>query len=49
MEILIHLLKVLVGKLHGEKPLIRRRREDNIKMDRKTIGWGCGMDVSGSG
>jgi hypothetical protein len=47
METLIHLLKVPVGKLHGERPLIRRRREDNIKMDCKTKGWGCGLYLSG--
>jgi hypothetical protein len=44
----IHLFKVMVGKLHGERPLRRRRREDNIKMDRKTTGWSCGLVLSGS-
>lgn len=38
MDTLIH-LKILVGKLHGERPSIRGRKEGNIKMDRKTIGW----------
>jgi hypothetical protein len=34
-----------VGKLEGKKPLgiPRHRWEDDIKMDRREIGWG-GMD-----
>jgi hypothetical protein len=34
-----------VGKPAGKRPLgsPRRRREDNIKMDRREIGWG-GVD-----
>jgi hypothetical protein len=36
---------ILVGNPEGKRPLgrPRRRREDNIKMDLKEIGWG-GMD-----
>jgi hypothetical protein len=34
--------KVLVGKSEGTRPLgrLRRRREDNIKMDLQEVGWG---------
>jgi hypothetical protein len=34
--------RVLVGKPEGKRPLERprRRREDNIKMDRREIKWG---------
>jgi hypothetical protein len=34
-----------VGKPEGKRPLRRSRRkwEDNIKLDRREIGWG-GMD-----
>jgi hypothetical protein len=37
--------RVLVGKTEGKRPLRtpRRRREDNIKMDLRDIGW-CRMD-----
>jgi hypothetical protein len=37
--------RMLVGKPEGKTPLgrPRRRREDNIKMDLREIGWG-GMD-----
>jgi hypothetical protein len=37
--------KILVGKPEGKRPLGRPRRrwENNIKMDRREIGWG-GMD-----
>jgi hypothetical protein len=40
--------KVLVEKPEGKKPLGRPRRrwEDGIRMD---IGWGCGVDSTGSG
>jgi hypothetical protein len=33
--------KILVGKSEGKRPLgrLRRRREDNIKIDRREIGW----------
>ena len=36
--------KVLVGKPEGRIPLgrPRRRREDNIKMDLREVGRGCG-------
>ena len=36
--------KVLVGKPEGKRPLGRPRRrwEDNIKMDLKEVGRGCG-------
>jgi hypothetical protein len=38
--------RILVGKPEGKEPLGRptRRWEDNIKMDRRDIGWG-GMDL----
>jgi hypothetical protein len=34
--------RILVGNLEGKRPLGRhgRRWEDNIKMDRREIGWG---------
>jgi hypothetical protein len=37
--------RILVGKPEGKRPLgrLRRRWEDNIKMDLREIGWG-GMD-----
>jgi hypothetical protein len=37
--------RILVGKPQGKSPLgkPRRRREDNIRMDLRGIGWG-GMD-----
>jgi hypothetical protein len=43
--------RVLVGKLEGRRPLGRPRcrREDNIKMDLREVGWGHGLDQSGSG
>ena len=36
--------RVLVGKPEGKRPLGRPRRrwEDNIKMDLKEVGGGCG-------
>jgi hypothetical protein len=39
------LYRVLVGKPVGKRPLVRtrRRREDNIKMGLREVGWG-GMD-----
>jgi hypothetical protein len=41
---------VLVGKPEGRRPLgrSRRRREDNIKMNLRDVGWGRGLDSSGS-
>jgi hypothetical protein len=40
-----------VGKPEGNKPLgrLRRRWEDEIRMDLREIGWGCGLDLTGSG
>jgi hypothetical protein len=39
--------RILVGKPEGKRPLgrPRHRREDNIKMDLREIGWG-GMDCT---
>ena len=36
--------RVLVGKPEGQRPMGRPRRrwEDNIKMDLKKVGGGCG-------
>ena len=41
----------LVGKPEGNRPLGRSRRrwEDNIKMDFQKVGWGYGLDRTGSG
>jgi hypothetical protein len=42
----------LLGTFEGKRtPLGRPRREweDNIRMDPVEIGWGCGIDSSGSG
>jgi hypothetical protein len=35
--------RFLVGKSEGRRPLgrLRRRWEDNIKMDLQQVGWGC--------
>jgi hypothetical protein len=44
--------RALVGKPEGRRPLGRPRRrrwEDNIKMDLREVGWGNGLDRSGSG
>jgi hypothetical protein len=43
--------RVLVGKPEGKAPLGRPRRrwEDGIKMDPREIGWGEGLDSTGSG
>jgi hypothetical protein len=37
--------RILMGKPEGKRPLgtLRRRWEDNIKMDLRGVGWG-GMD-----
>jgi len=42
--------RVLVGK-RGGRPLgrPRHRRKDNIKKDLQEVGWGYGLDWSGSG
>jgi len=41
----------LVGKPEGKRPLgiPRRRWEDNIMLDLQEVGWGHGLDYSGSG
>ena len=38
--------RVLVGKPEGKRPLGRpkRRWEDNIKMDRRGVEWGNGLE-----
>jgi hypothetical protein len=43
--------RVSVGKPEGKRPLGRPRRrwEDGIKMEFREIGWGCGVDLPGSG
>jgi hypothetical protein len=43
--------KVLVGKPEGERPLGRPRSrwEDGIRIDLREIGWGSGLDSTGSG
>jgi hypothetical protein len=42
--------RVLVGKPEGRRPLgrLRRKWEDNIKMILQEVGWGFGLDRSGS-
>jgi len=42
---------VLVGKPEGMRPpgRPRRRWDDSIKMDFQDVGWGHGLDCSGSG
>jgi hypothetical protein len=43
--------RVLVVRPEGKSPLRRPRRrwEDGVRMDLREIGWGCGLDSSGSG
>jgi len=43
--------RCLVVKPEGKRPLGRpkRRWKDNIKMDLQEVGWGHGLDLSGSG
>ena len=43
--------RVLVEKLQRKKPLetLRHRRENNIKMELREVGWGQGLDRSGLG
>jgi len=38
--------RALVGKLEGKRPpgKCRRRWEENIRINLKKIGWGCGLD-----
>jgi len=42
--------RVLVGKPEGKRPLgrTRRRGKDGIKIDIQRVGWGHGIDRSGS-
>ena len=42
--------RVLVGKREGRRPLarLRRRWEDNIKMNLREVGREYGLDLSGS-
>jgi hypothetical protein len=46
-----NLYRVLVGKHKGKRPLERprSRRDDGIRMGLRKIGWGCGVNSSGSG
>ena len=43
--------RVLMGKPERRRPLgrLRRRWEDNIKIDLREVGWEHGLDRSGSG
>jgi hypothetical protein len=43
--------RILVRKPEGKRPLGRPRRrwEDGMRMDRREIGWGCGVDSPGAG
>jgi hypothetical protein len=43
--------RILVGKPEGKRSLGRPRRrwKDNMKLDLQEVGWGHGMDRSGSG
>jgi hypothetical protein len=43
--------RITVGEPEEKRPLgrLRLRREVNIKMDFQEIGWGIGLDLSGSG
>jgi hypothetical protein len=43
--------RIFVGRPEGRRPLGRstRRWEDNIKTDLHEVGWGHGLDLSGSG
>jgi hypothetical protein len=51
MEERIGAYRALVGKPMGRRPLGRPRSrwEDNIKMGLREVGWGHGLDQSGSG
>jgi hypothetical protein len=40
--------KLVVGKPKGNRPF-GRPRENKIKMDLREIGWGGGLDATGSG
>jgi hypothetical protein len=43
--------RILMGRYEGRKPFGRPRNrwEDNIKMGLQEMGWGHGLDLSGSG
>jgi hypothetical protein len=43
--------RILIEKPEGRRPLDRPRLrwEDNIKLDLREVGWGHGLDRSGSG
>jgi hypothetical protein len=43
--------RILVGKPEERRPLgrLKRRWEDNIKLDPTDVGWGYGLDRCGSG
>jgi hypothetical protein len=43
--------RILVGRPEGRRSFLRprHRREDNIKMDLQEVGWGHGVEWSGSG
>jgi hypothetical protein len=43
-------LQGIVGRPEGKKQLgrIRHRWENGIRVGRREIGWGCGMDSIGS-
>jgi hypothetical protein len=43
--------RVLVRNPKGKEPPERSRRrcEDVIKLDLREMGWGCGVDLPGSG
>jgi hypothetical protein len=42
--------RILVGKTEEKRPLGRPRPkwEDGIKMEHRQIGWGCGVNSSGT-
>jgi hypothetical protein len=44
------LYRALVRKPEGKRPLgrLNHKWEDNIEMDLQGVGWGYGMDLSGS-
>jgi hypothetical protein len=45
------LCRIFVGRPQGKRPFERPRHrwEDNIKRDLQEVGWGHGLDGSGSG
>jgi hypothetical protein len=40
--------KVLAGMSEGKRP-VEDQGVDGIRMDLREIGWGCGLDSTGSG